>query len=380
MKGILKLLICFCAVYFTQSLDACTAFQLTSQDGAHVYCRSMEFGVDFKSNLLVVPREFDYKGTAPENKTGLQWKTKYGFVGMNQWISPTLVTDGMNEKGLVIGVLYLPGFTEYEKPDNARTNQTLGAWELASYLLGTCANLDDVKGALEKVLVAQQNVPEVNFSFPLHYYIADNQGKVIVVEYVKGKRVVYDNPVGVLTNSPSFDWHLINLSNFVNLSPINVAQLQSSDDKVKPIGQGSGLLGIPGDYTPPSRFIRAALFSQWATSPPTGEETARLGFHILNTFDIFFGIIREKATETHPTVSSELQGHIAKGPAKESKDSEYTQWVVVHDRNNLKTYFRTYNSLQIQMVDLKKIDFTQKTTREIKAQQNFVVQDVTNLQ
>ena len=226
--------------------------------------------------------------------------------------------------------------------------------------------------------MAQQNVPSINFSLPLHFYIADSKGKALVVEYVKGKRYEYDNTIGALTNAPPFDWHLNNLSNYVNLSPLNVPKfLDREDDRIQSIGQGSGLLGIPGDYTPPSRFVRAALFSQWATSPKTAEETARLGFHILNTFDIFFGIIREKTDESGHRMLSQLRSLLTRDHKNEVKDSEYTQWTVVHDRKNLKTYFRSYDSLHIQMVDMKKIDLSEPGFKEIKMQDRFVVDDVT---
>lgn len=233
-----------------ESLDACTAFQLQSQDGAHLYCRSMEYSVDLKSNILIAPTGSDYQGTAPDNQTGLKWKSIYGFVGINQWFAPNVVTDGMNEKGLVVGVLYLPRYAEYEKPDPKLANATLGAWELATYLLGTCASLDEVRSALPKVLVAQQPIPGTNFSLPLHFYIGDSAGKVLVVEYVKGQRYVHDNPYGALTNAPPFDWQVDNLSNYVSLSPVNVPEMDLNGIKIPAVGQGSGLTGIPGDYTP----------------------------------------------------------------------------------------------------------------------------------
>lgn len=352
----MRQLIALLSLLIFQGGEACTAFQIKSEDGAHLYCRSMEFGLEMKSNLLVVPQGTDYQGTAPDAQ-GMEWKTQYGYVGMNQWMAPTYITDGMNEKGLIVGVLYLPRFAEYQKPDPKLNDKTLGAWELASFLLGTCSSLDEVKTALNQVVVAEQKVPQVNFSFPLHFYIGDNNGNVLIVEYVGGQRKEYDNPIGVLTNSPPFDWHMNNLSNFVNLSPINVPKIDIKGDAIQLAGQGSGLLGIPGDYTPPSRFVRAALFSTWALPPKTAFEGANLGFHILNTFDIFWGIIRD---------------------TNEKGSADYTQWTVVHDRTNLKTYFRTYNSLQIQMVDLKKLDFKQPGFQQVEPAQQFIVDDVTS--
>jgi choloylglycine hydrolase len=342
-------------LFVTAAAHACTSFQLKSGDGACLYARSMEFGMKLDSEVLIVPRGTSYTGTAPEQKPGLSWKTKYGFIGMNQTFAPTLVSDGMNEKGLVVGLLYLPGFAEYQAPDSARIDKTLGVWELPALLLGTCSTLDQVKSLVPTLLVAQQPMPTMkDFVIPLHLTVSDAKGHSLVIEYLQGKLYIYDNSLGVLTNSPSFGWHMHNLSNYINLSPSNVPALQLGDFKATQTGQGSGLLGLPGDFTPPSRFVRAALFSQWAHTPATALDAVNLGFHILNTFDIFEGIVR--GTPPHPF--------------------EMTEWTLVHDRTNLKTYIRTYQSLRIQMVDLKKIDFSKSGFRTIPISKTFIPEEI----
>jgi choloylglycine hydrolase len=281
---------------------------------------------------------------------------------MNQSMEKTLVSDGMNEKGLVIGVLYLPTFAQYEAPDSQRKDRTLGCWELPSFLLSTCTTVQEVKTVLPTVLVAQQPPPGMgDFILPIHYYISDKSGAVIIVEYVKGKRHIYDDPMGVLTNSPPFDWHLNNLANYVNLAPVNPAPVQFANWAVPNIGQGSGLLGLPGDFTSPSRFVRATIFSQWAHPQKTALEAVNLGFHLLNTFDIPDGLVQSRPDE-----------------GKGISHTETTEWVIVHDKSNLKTYFRGYKSLRIQMVDLNKIDFTKGGFKHVPIMQNFSVDDVTS--
>jgi len=332
---------------------ACTGFQLVSQDNARIYCRSLEFAMPLDSNLLIVPRNTQFTGTAPGAKKGLSWTARYGFVGMNQSLARNMIADGLNEKGLVAGSFYLPGFAKYEAPNSNGIDTTLGAWELPTYLLSTCATIDEVKTALVKLLVAEQPTTGAGFSMPLHFYVGDQKGQVVVIEFVDGKRHVYDNPFRVLTNSPPFDWHLLNLGNYVGLSPVNHGAL-AVQPPVQGFGQGTGLLGIPGDYTPPSRFVRAALFSQWAAKPKDALDAVRLGFHVLNTFDIFEGIVRSDKGET-----------------------EITQWTVVHDLTNLKTYFRGYGSLQVQSVDLKRIDFSKPGFREVPLNNTFTVTDNT---
>ena len=363
--------ICLSLFASVQSLFACTAFQIEPRDHSFLYCRTMEFGFSLDSNVLIVPRETEYVGSAPDNQSGLRWKTTYGFVGMNLFADRRLVTDGMNEKGFVVGCLYLPGFAKYETPDPTGTDKTVGPWELTTYLLGTCATVAEAKAALNQIIVVQEKTPHLgNFVMPLHFYICDSNGSCLVVEFVNGVRHEYDNPLGVLTNSPPFRWHLNNLSNYVNLSPVNIPDLQLGPLTIENFGQGSGLLGLPGDMTSASRFVRAAVFSQWSDQPKTALDGVIHGFHILNAFDIFQGLIKSRS-EHVPTLGNKTRIRLPE------HSSDMTEWVLVHDRTNLKTYFRNYFSLQIEMVDLKKIDFQQPGLRQISMHREFVVDDVT---
>ena len=363
-----------CAAFLSllTSSFACTAFQLKSQDNSLIYCRSMEFGFPVDSDLLIVPRNTNFIGSAPDNRSGLHWKSTYGYVGMNIFLDRRIVTDGMNEKGLVVGCLYLPGYAQYEEPEPAHYGQMLGPWELTSYLLGACATVTEAKAALKQIIVVQEKTPQLgNFILPLHYYICDASGSSIVVEFVNGVRHEYDNPLGVLTNSPPFEWHLANLGNYVNLSPVNVPELSLGNWNIENFGQGSGMLGLPGDSTAPSRFVRAAFFSQWCVQPKTASDGVRLGFHILNTFDIFEGLIRSR-TEHAPILSARAKLRLP------IHSSDITEWVVVHDRTHLKTYLRNYFSLQIEMVDLTKINFEKSGFSQIPMNCEFEFQEITD--
>jgi choloylglycine hydrolase len=362
------------ALFVARSASACTAFQLRSADGAQVYFRSMEFGFPFNSKLLVIPRGTEYTGTEPNGKPGLAWQAKYGVVGMNVNIAPTLVADGMNEKGLVVGMLYLPGYAQYLPPDDTKTAKTIGSWEAVTYLLATCADVEESVMALTKsVHVAQQEFPPFKQVLPVHYWIGDATGKVVIAEYVGGKLSIHQNPVGSLTNSPPFDWQQINLSNFVNLSPVNVPSKRLGSLEVVNFGQGSGFIGLPGDLTPPSRFVRASLFSQWANPGKTAQETVNLGFHILNTFDIFDGAIKsDTANQTANT-----KGFLKSAGETQLVSTDTTEWIVAHDRTNLKTYVRTYGGLTIQAVDLKRAGFDKPGLRTIELQNDFQPEDVT---
>ena len=197
---------------------ACTSFVLKAADGAAVYGRTMEWGAfDLNSRLVIVPRGHEFTGHTPDGKTGLPWKGKYGVVALDA-LERDILTDGMNEKGLVVGVLYLPGFAEYQPYDPETSDRSMGPSDLASFLLTQFATVDEVRGGLEDVRVVPIPEPALGgITPPLHWMVVDQSGKTIVIEYLKGQLHVYDNPLRALTNSPSFDWHMTNLRNYINL-------------------------------------------------------------------------------------------------------------------------------------------------------------------
>jgi choloylglycine hydrolase len=360
-----KMFFCF-FLFIACQIFACTAFQLQSQDGSYVYFRTLEYGMKLDSSILIVPCQSEFQSVS-NHASALKWTTKYGYIGMNQSIAPTGISDGMNEKGLVVGCLYLQQFAEYQKIDSQKKEKAIGNGELASYLLGCCKDIEEVKEAIEKIQVVDQIIPNFDhFILPLHYYICDTSGKSIIIEYIKGKLLVYDNPLGVLTNSPPFDWQINNLSNYIHLSPDTIKELKLPKITLTMNGMGNGLIGLPGDFTPPSRFVRATFFSSWAKPQKSALETVHLGFHILNTFDVFDGIMEMPKKDIPKSVKK----------ANILREHEITEWIIAHDRTNLLTYVRTYESLHIQKVDLKKIDFHFKGFKVIPLAKEFIIEDV----
>ena len=125
----------------------------------------------------------------------------------------------------------------------------------------------------------------------VHWRFAEPCGRVVVLEFTEGKAKFYENPLGVLTNSPNFPWHLTNLANYINLRSGSSQPLQLANGlQVKPLGGGTGMLGLPGDFTPPSRFVRAAMLQSSAPLLPDAQQTALQAFHLLNSFDIPIGL------------------------------------------------------------------------------------------
>ncbi len=334
----------------------CTCFKVKAQDNSIVIGRTMEFGVDLKSGLTVFPRGFKFTGTGVGGKPGYSWQGKYGFVGMNAMGLP-MVSDGLNEKGLYVGDLLIPGFIEYQVVPAGSENKSVSQLDVAGLILSTCSTVEDAKEVMKSVFVWPYPIPQMqNNVLPLHFSIHDAEGSSAVFEYVGGELKIHDNPVGVLTNSPNFDWHLTNLRNYVNLSANNVPELKLVGDDVKPIGQGSGMLGLPGDSTPPSRFIRAVALTQSALKVANGEEATNLTYHILNNFDIPKGFARDvEGSQTF---------------------YDYTSWLVMADITNKIYYYRSYTNLKYYRVDLAKVDFSGETMKTIDTSNSLWFQEV----
>jgi hypothetical protein len=142
-------------------------------------------------------------------------------------------------------------------------------------LLTSFATVDEVRDALTKVRVVPVVEPALGFAPPVHFIVTEPSGKAIVIEYLKGEMKIFDAPLGVITNAPTYEWHETNLRNYINLSPVALPGKKIEDLNFRPLGGGSGMIGLPGDFTPPSRFVRAVAFSKTARPTATGDETIR---------------------------------------------------------------------------------------------------------
>ncbi len=339
----------------TSTAPACTGITIKPKDGSVIFARTLEFGMDLKSNILIVPREKEFVGTAPGDKAGLRWKTKYGIVGTNAFELPVIV-DGLNEKGLHVGLFYFPGFAKYQDVAAEEFPKALAPWELGSFLLGTCSNVKEAGTAAKSVRVGAVVQKDMGFVPPVHYIVTDASGNSVVLEYIDGELKVYANPFGVMSNSPSFDWHMTNLSNYVTLTDKNIEKIDLAGKEIKGLGQGSGMLGLPGDFTPPSRFVRAVAFSKSALPVEKARDGVLQAFHILNQFDIPKGA--------------------ARGTEHGKEVSDYTLWTSAADLKNLRYYIRTFENSHIRMVDLKAVDLDAKEIKTISMKGQEEIEDV----
>ncbi len=321
------------ALSFAPAARACTGIRLVAKDGGVVAARTLEFGFDMHSEVMVAPAGTAFTGTLPDGGKGISYRTKYGFAGANGMGLPAIV-DGLNDQGLYVGLFYFPGYASYADATKDNAGRAMAPHEYANWLLGNFATIDEVKANFNKVVLVPVVVEAIEQAAPVHFVVYDRSGKSVVIEPTDKTLKIFDNPLGVMTNAPTFDWHMTNLRNYVNLTATNVPPIDLSGVKLAQFGQGSGMRGLPGDFTPPSRFVRAVAFSQSAVRSDTAAQAVLQAFHILNNFDIPLGAVREVDNG---------QMH-----------AEATTWTSASDLKNLRWYFRTYDDQAIRSVDLTK--------------------------
>lgn len=347
------------ALFFAKITQACTGIRLIAADGSVVYARTLEFNVDLDSNVIVIPRGYARTGTTPGGENGLKWTSKYASVGANGVGLPFLF-DGVNEKGLAAGLFYFPTTAGYLKYNAAEASKTIAPWQVGSWILENFATVEEVKQNIGNVAVAEVMFKQWGIVPPVHYVVHDASGKSIVIEYVEGKLHLYDNVIGVMTNSPTFDWHMTNLRNYLNLSVVNAPPVEVGGVTLTALGQGTGMLGIPGDFTPPSRFVRAVAYSTSVVPARTGEAEVLEAFHILNNFDIPEGAAREEHKDAHGNIIS-----------------DHTIWTSASDLKARRYYFRTYENSQIRSADLMKMPLDAKNIATISMKGSEVIRSLT---
>ncbi len=323
---------------------ACTDFRLQANDGSILITRSMEFAMDLQSSIRTQPRGKQFSTTAPDGKLGLGWISKYGYVYLDGF-GIDRVVDGVNEKGLSFEALYMPGEAQYQSVPQGKDNQAMPYLEIGGWLLGNFHTIDEVRSALANVYVCTEKLPGLGDTvFPLHYAIYDATGKGIIVEYTSAGMHIYDNVVGILTNSPTYDWHIINLRNYLYLSPYAPDPIVAGNLVFASMGQGSGSIGLPGDISPPSRFVKIAFLKQTAVPTADMNHTLNLAEHLINNVDIPLGSVRAKQQSGQDVM-------------------EYTQWVVFKDLTHHMFYYRTYGDPTLRGIAMDKLDFSPQAAR-----------------
>lgn len=312
---------------------ACTGGALVAKDGGVAVGRTLEFGEPLDSVLAVWPTGSEFVGTTSTGNNGLKWKSKYGFVGPTAGKHHDMLIDGTNDQGLNVGLFYFPGYAQYAEATPENTAKGMAPAQITAWVLSNCATVEDVKAKIGEIALLPVVLDLIGIVPDMHMKVQDPSGKCIVVEPRGGELVVHENPVRVLTNAPEFPWMLTNLNNYLNMSAAYPANQKIGNLELSPFGMGGGSRGLPGDFTPPSRFVRMNFYLQNALPQKTTGEAVGTMFHFLNNFDIPPGAAMP------PAGTSE-------------KFPDYTSWTTVSDLAKKQYHWKTYGNPNVRMIDL----------------------------
>lgn len=323
--------------------NACTGISLTSRDSHYIQARTMEWGGEnLRSKLIVSPQGYRYSSVLSGGEKGLSWQARYGFVGISVF-DDRYIAEGINQEGLSAGLFYFKNYGSLSKYNPQTPDKNLADMDVVRWILTHFKTVREVREHIQQLNI----VPTVIDRNPkntdtVHWRVADRLGGNIIIEIKnQGSISIHENLARVITNSPNYEWHLTNLNNYINLAAGTVASGQINGVNTFSFGAGSRALGLPGDITPPSRFIRAAFYVNTTPELKNGDEAVSQAFHILNNFDIPVGVEYTYKHEVPELPSA-------------------TQWTTVIDQNRRLLFYKTMNDSTVKLIDLGNIRFTQE--------------------
>lgn len=351
----------------------CTDFVLRNHGDLVMSGRSLDWESPLEAFLFSVPTHQKFESMAPHPDRALHWQNKYRFVGIEFRIAALIeavlghfdaakhgtwqarqmaLVDGLNDQGLSAALLWMPGSVF---PAASADKPNLAVLDLVTWIVSRFATVSEVIAGLSEVQVWSGFAGQEASS---HFAVHDRAGDTLIIEFLNGQMNLATNQSEVLTNYPPLAWQLANLDTYVNLTNVNV--------KHQVVGQeinGSGMLGLPADATPPSRFVRTAYLKKFV---PRQEKTAiqagvEQALHLLNNIDIVRGDVR-------PAGSRESQ---------EAGKGDYTQWSVVRDHTNTTFYFRTEKNLNLRRIVVTDLTGTKVAHISLSASDSAWFTDVT---
>ena len=297
----------------------CTAICFRSKNDEILFGRNMDFSYELDPHIYIVPKNYKWNNYANTYTIS----NRYKYIATGQDIEGHIFTDGLNEKGLAVAALYFYGYANFDNI-NKYSKFSIDSTQIVNFLLGNCSNINDVITTVKQINITGVKDAITNSIAPLHWIAVDKYGRCIVIEKTYDSFKIYNNPFGILTNSPDFKWHITNLRNYINLSPTQKASSIWNNIILEPFGQGGGSFGLPGDYTSPSRFVRAAFEKSNILISKNENELIHNCFNIFNNLSIPKGLVK--------TIKNTY---------------DYTQYTVVFNTANFNYYFCTYYNNQI---------------------------------
>lgn len=320
----------------------CTSVRIKSTDNHCFWGRTQEFDIPIHYEFVTIPRNYTITDLLSP------CEVKYGFtgVGINDL---DVVGDGINEKGLSGGTFYFGNENRYGEIEKIREmgKTPLCGEEVCTWVLARYSSVQEIKDHLNEDIAVANEKGKLGGILPQHTVFHDRTGASVVVEpSLDYEFKFFDNPLGVMTNQPSFDWHIKNLYNYCGLSQRILPKTELCGQEVLSSAKGNGLFGMPGDFTPQSRFVRAAFLSAFIEEVDDTKATAAV-FHILNNFDVPRGVVETVAFDT----------------------PHHTQYASAYDMEHNVMYYHHYNNRCVQKLELREEDIVKDTVSRFAIQE-----------
>ncbi len=305
----------------------CTAISYTNND--HYFGRNLDLDYSFNEKVCITPRDYPFL-----LKNGTLFKNAYAIIGMATVTNGyPLYAEAANEKGLCMAGLNYPDHDMYKTQDD---KMPIAQFEFIPYILGKCQSVKEAREVLKTITLSDIPFSEGLPITILHYIIADKD-ETIVIEHDDHGFLIYDDPYGVLTNDPSFPYHLANIRNYMHLSATNAVNRLSDKLDLKPYAEGMGAIGLPGDSSSASRYIRTIFNKFNIVSDGTEKDNVSAFFHMLDNVAMIKGCVKtKKGLDDITTYSSCINA--SKGYY----------------------YYKTYDNSRISMIDMHKVDLDGK--------------------
>lgn len=323
----------------------CSAVSWETMDGKHLWGRNFDFNRLAKgTNVFFIPAKTPYQICPEEEPTGKgdrERKTIYGIIGIGVSLSLDcpIFYEGMNEEGLMGGQLYYREFADFSRETNEERTPVAPPL-LVTYLLATCGDVGEVAREMkENIQLAMQ--PIFGSVPPLHWMFTDKQGRSIVIESRKEGLFLYEDAMGVLTNSPGYDWHCTNLLNYMHIRDEDYGKGVINSHVLNPCFSGSGALGLPGDCSSPSRFVRLAFLKEYMQKGRNEEEGVVGLFHMMGHVSFPAGLVKVGQIGEITEIEEGLVPY------------DYTVYTAVMCAESLSFYWTTYENQQIRCVDMR---------------------------
>ncbi len=273
----------------------CTCIDFQTKN--HYFGRNLDLEYRFNESVAITPRGYEFP-----LKNGTTIRTKHAMVGIASVIENyPLYAEASNEKGLSMAGLYFPGNACFFPEKKERLN--LAPYELMPFFLGLFSHVSEIREALANLNITNRPFADNLPITELHWMMSDEK-ECIVLEQTKDGLHIYGNPVGVMTNNPAFPYHMTNLNNYLNLSPHYAENRFASNLPLQQYGNGMGAIGLPGDTSSASRFVRAAFHKANSLCDEEEESSVTQFFHILDSVAMVQGSTITKDGKADFTVYS----------------------------------------------------------------------------